>query len=392
MTSPSFAQERKQPTSSLFTIGPGWVWPAVLVGLAVALIYVPGHHASAGALDGLIASVGGLYVIGISVVLVRVARGAILRLAGSSAPIVILGSGPETATDVRIRARWRLAAVLGGTLVAAGGILASGWLSSQAGPSTYAHALATLGLGTNLALAAAILVPAPGFAGWGLVVALVDAAATPVDRRIRRAAALARIIGVPIAGALVVAALALGDPMLVLLGVMLTMFISMQSGLAVGHDVIARFLLGRVAGDLARPLDSHADADEPVEGLVARLPAMTVVTAVEASGALVGAIGPLQLGARDRMRGGQRAADVMVGLAQLPLLPASTAGADVLAAIARYGFALVRAEHGLAYVEANDLLAQIQAGVAPPSGAEGHRPSGGSGALGDHERDHDHRH
>lgn len=372
MTSRLSASGNDRSAARVLVLGPGWVWPAVVVALLVTLVYLPGHHSTADAVDGLIASAAALYVVGLSVALVRLVRGAILRIGGSSESIVILGHGPDTATDVRIRARWRLGSTLAGTLVAVSGVALSAWLGRQADALTYAQALATLGLGANLALAAGVLVPAPGFAGWALLVALVDAAGTSADRRIRLAAQLAQVVGIPLFAGFAVAATLLGDPMLVLLGIMLTFFIATQSGLAVGRDAIARFLEGRVVADLARPLISHVDADEAVEEIVARLPAQTVVMAVETSGALVGAIGPLQLAARDRQLRGQRASELMVGLGQLPLLRASTQGTDVLPAIARHGFALVRDPEGLMYIEANDLLAQIQASVARPAhGAAG---------------------
>lgn len=389
MNSRSAARDGRQSATGFVALGPGWVAPAAFVALMVSLVYLPSHHASPSAVDGLIAAVAALYVVGLSVALVRLVRGALLRLAGSPDPIVVLGQGPETIVDPRIPARWRLAAVLGGTLVAAIGAGVSGWLGIQANVTTYAHALATLGLGANLALAAAILVPAPSFAGWALILALVDVAGTPIDQRVPRTARLALAMGIPVLVALGVSAVALGDPMLVVLAVMLTVFIATRTGLAVGQDAISRFLEGRVAGDLARPIISHADADEAVEAVLLRLPAAAVVTAVEVSGALVGAVGPAQLAGRDRERRGQRISELMVGLAQLPLLAASTSAGDLLPILARHGFVLVRAEGGLAYVEASDLLAQFQ-GAAGPSVAAGSRRSTGSGALGQRDRgDHD---
>lgn len=389
MNSPSVAGDGRQSAAGLVAVGPGWVGPAAVVALMVSLVYLPSHHTNSSAVDGLIAVVAALYVVGLTVILVRLVRGALLRLAGSTDPIVVLGQGPETIADPRIPASWRLAAVLAGALVAAIGAGASGWLGIQANPTTYAHALATLGLAANLALAAAIVVPAPGFAGWALILALVDIAGTPFDQRIARTARLARAIGIPMLVALGLLAVALGDPMLLFLAVMLTVFIATRTGLAVGQDAISRFLEGRVAGDLARPVISHADADEAVEAVLVRLPAATVVTAVEVSGALVGAVGPAQLAGRDRKHRGQRISELMVGLAQLPLLAASTSAGDLLPILARHGFVLVRAEGGLGYVEASDLLGQIQA-AAGPSVAPGSRQSTGSGALGQRDRgDHD---
>lgn len=368
MTTPSLTTGGSRPTAPLFTLGQGWVWPVALVVLFVSLVYLPAHAANASFVDDLIATIAALYVVAMNVGLVRLVRGGILRLAGSADPIVMLGRGPEPMLDVRIRARWRLAAIGAGSVVAIAAAVAAALLVQSAGPATNAHALASLALGANLALAASALVPALGFTGWALLLAVVDAVGGPPDQRVRRAARLAQALGFPVFISLGVAAAALGDPMLMLLGLLVAMFIGMQSRLAVGQDVIARFLEPRVVGDLARPIASHAEADEAIEAVAARLPDAPVVTAVEASGALVGAIGPRQIAERDRRRPGQRAAELMVALADLVLLPASTPAAGVLAAIGRHGFALVRAPGGLAYIEADDLLAEILANLAGPAG------------------------
>ena len=389
MNSPSLAGRKERSSTGLVTVGPGWFGSAVVAALLVSLIYLPSHNANASAVDGLIAAVAALYVIGLSVSLVRIVRGALLRLAGSPEPIVVLGRGPETIVDARIPAKWRLAAVLTGTLVAALGTGGSAWLGLQANAATYPHALATLGLGVNFAVAASILVPAPGFTGWALILALVDAAGTPFDQRIPRAARVARALGIPVVVALGVAAGALGHPMLVLLAAMLTVFIATRTRLAVGQDSIGRYLEGRVAGDLARPIVSHADADEAVDAILLRSRAAAVVTAIEVSGALVGAVGPVQLADRDLGNRGQRISQLMVGLAELPLLAASTPAGDLVPMLARHGFVLVRAEDGLRYVETIDLLAQVR-GAGEPSTAAGPRQTARSGALGQRDRgDHD---
>lgn len=394
MTSPRTAGPRGPSATSRLAIGAGWVWTAVAVALLVAFVYIPAHRGGDGALDGLIATVAGLYIVGLSVVILRLSRGAILRRAGSTDPIVILGSGPDSAVDVRISPRWRLAAIAAGTLQAALAAGAWAWVGSQVEISTYAHALATIGFEANLALAAGIVVAAPGYAGWALVLALVDVAGTPSERRVPRAARLARLAGVPVAALLGVAAIALGDPVLVVVAAMLVMFTTSQSSHAVRQDSVARFLAGRAAGDVARPVASHAEADDPVAALLARLTAPTAVTVVERSGALVGAVGPKQLVARDREHGGQPVVELMVALSGVPLLAASTPAGEVLAALAPHGFALVRTGDGLAYIEATDLLAQIEAGVTRPSPSPApDRPRPGrSGALTERESADDQRH
>ena len=75
--------------------------------------------------------------------------------------------------------------------------------------------------------------------------------------------------------------------------------------------------------------------------------------------------------------------------ARLAQLIRVAAAGHLLPIVARHGFVLVRAEGGLACVEANDLRAQVQA-TAGPSVAPGSRQSAGSGALDQRDRgDHD---
>lgn len=381
MTTPALRTNGNRPHASLVTLGAGWMWPAVLVAFFVSFLYLPAHAADTGAVDGLIATIAALYVVAVSVGLVRLVRGGVLRVAGSGDPIVLFGRGPEPMLDVSIRARWRLAAIGAGGLVAAAGVVGAGLLTGTTGPGTYPHALASLDLGVNLALVGGVLVPAPGFTGWALILAVVDAGGAGLDQRVRRAARLAQLTGVPIFLSLGLAAAALGDPMVMLVGFLVAMFIGTQTSMAVGHDAIARFLRGRVLGDLARPVAGHADADEPVEALMTRLPGSTAVTAVEAGGALIGALGPRQLAARDRDRAGQRVSEIMVALGDVALLPAATPAIDVIAAIGRHGFALVRGAAGLAYIEANDLLGQIQAGAAGSGDTAGGREVPVSGPV-----------
>lgn len=340
-------------------LGAGWVLPAAVVALVVLLIYLPAHHASLGPGDGLVAGLGALYVIGLSVVLPRLVRGGILRAAGSREPIVLLGGGADPLVTAAIRPRWRLVAIAAGALVSTAAALGSAALVGVAEDATYAHALVSLALGANVVVAVAAAVPIPGFIGWALLLALVDAAGVRADQRIRRAVRIAQTLGFPgflLAGT---GAALLGDPMMAMIGFLLAMFTWTRAEVAVGHDVIARFLASHVVGEVARAGASHADADEPVADLVGRLRDTGVVTLVETSGALVGAIGPRQLAARDRIRRGQRCSDLMVPLSKLPLLPATTSAAGLPSRLGRHGFALVRGSPRIAYVEANDLLERI---------------------------------
>lgn len=353
-----------------FALGHGWTWPAAAVGLFIALIYLPAHHAGDAGGDDLVAAVGGLYVVGLSVVLPRLVRGGVLRLAGARVPIALLSRGPEPLVAASIRPRWRLAAIVAGGVASSISAIGAAALVSVAEQGSYGHALASLALGANVVLAAGALVPIPGFAGWALLLATVDAAGTRVDLRVRRAAWLAHGIGFPLFLLVGFGAGLLGDPMLMLTGFLLAMLCRTQADLAVGHDHIARFLGARVVGDLARPVANHADADAPVDSLVTPSADQRVVTAVETRGALVGAIGPRQLHARARRRAGERCSEVMVPIENVPLLAAATPAATLLPALGRHGFILVRVPGGLAYIEAADLLDRIL-------GGDGAREAGG---------------
>lgn len=164
-----------------------------------------------------------------------------------------------------------------------------------------------------------------------------------------------------------------------LIGFLLAVLTWTRAGVAVGHDVIARFLASHVVGDVARPVTSHADADDPVADLVGRLTDIGVVTLVETSGALVGAIGPRQLASRERVRAGQRCSELMVPLSKVSLLPAATSARVLLPVLSRHGLALVRGSPPIAYVEAGDLLVQIlvSAGGGRGTGEEEERDSVG---------------
>lgn len=344
--------------------GSGWLWPAVVVSLFVVLLYVPAHHEPTGAMDGLAASVAILYVLGLSLMTPRLLRGIILRAGGSHDAVVLLGRGPNALTAESIRARWRLAAVAASTVASLAATLVAARLTVAANPASYQHAVASLALGVNLAIAAGTLVPAPGFTGWALLLGLVDAVGVRPDRRVGRAARLAQFVGVPIMLTIGTAAALLGGPMFMVIGLMLGLLAWTKSEAAAGRDATVRFLAGHRAGDLVRPITSHVNPEETLEGLLARPRADRVVTIVEADGGVLGAIGPHQIAARASVSRGGRCRDVMVPLAALRPLAASSPAADLLPRLGGYGFALVTGPDGLGYVEVSDLATQIRIWVA----------------------------
>lgn len=349
---------RSRDTEAI-TLGAGWVGPASIAALLIGLLYVPGHTPTSGMGDDLVATIAALYVVGLSVASVRLVRGAILRAGGSREPIVLFGAGPDPLTSDAVGPRWRLGALAAGVITPVMAAVVAARLASLAVPASGAHAIAELAVGLNVVIAAGVLVPAPGFPGWGLVLATVDLAGASVDRRVGRAARLARtlsiliVVGVGLLGAL------LGDPMVALLGPVLG-FVTWSGSLAVeAQDAAARFLASHRAGDIARPIGVCAAPEEPIGDVVGRLRSDRAVVAVEGATGIVGALGPRQLGPAAARRG-RRCQDVMVPLESLRLLGHGSAAVEVLPEIARQGFALVTGPEGLGWVEAAQLGHQIR--------------------------------
>ena len=369
-----------RPETQRLALGAGWAGPAVLLAVLLSAIYLPAHAGNASAADRIIATIAALYVLGFSVALVRIARGAVLRLGGSHEPIVLLGSGADALVDPRIRPRWRLSAVAAGAIVASGVAFAAALVAESVPATTYAHALANLALMANLVLVGGVLLPTPGSAGWALVLAIVDSRGSTADTRVRMASRVAQAIGVPCFVAIALLAGLVGDVALMVVSVLAVIMIRTRCQWAVGHDAIARFLAGHLVGDFARPIDNRADEAEPLAA-VARRAGAEGVTAIEAGGALIGAVGPRQLARQGRAREGERVGPHMVALADIQQLSAANPATGIVPAMARHGFAFVRGPRGLGWVEADDVLAQILEGLAAASGGPEPPASAGSGPL-----------
>ena len=363
MNTTAAPSQGEQPAGPI-TLGSGWLWPAAFVAIFVALFYVPGHNPSSAGSDNLVATIAGLYVVGLSVVGVRLLRGIILRAGGSREPIVLLGRGPDPLISEVIRPSWRLAAVGVGAVASVAAGLGAAQLAAAAEATTYNHAIASLALSVNAVIAAGALIPAPGFAGWALLLGIVDSTGAPPDQRVRRAARMARAVGAPILFASGLAAALLGDPMLMFLGVVLGFLTWSGSQAAAAQDATARFLAAHTAGEVARPIVTDAAADELIGDLMARLRTDNAVVTVAAGGGVVGAIGPRQLAARGTLIRDERGADAMVPLGSLRLLGPAAPAVELLPEIARHGFALVTGPDGLGYVEASDLGRQIRIWIA----------------------------
>ena len=351
---------RREGSSGWLSLGQGWLGSAVFAGLALGLLYVPAHDPTAGPFSVLVTTAAMLYAVGLSIAAVRVLRGVILRLGGSREPIVLLGTGPDPLTSPDVGARWRLAAVAAGVVGPTALGIVAGSAAAAMDPATPAHAISTLVLGVNVAVAAGALVMVPGLPGWALALALADATGASPDQRQSRAARLARAVGVPILLGVVLGAVLLGDPMLLALGVALAFLTWTGGQLAARQDATARFLAGHVAGDLARPITTNAGPDEPVASLLARLRTDASVALIEGGAGIAGAVGPRQLAGVAGARLDDPCAALMVPLGSLRILGPTAGAVDVLQELARHGFALVRGTDGLGYVEAEDLGRQVR--------------------------------
>lgn len=342
----------------LFTLGSGWMVPSVLVAFAVALVYLPTHGAAGVGVDGLIAAVGVLYAIAVSVVAPRVIRGSILRIGGSRHSIVLLGLGGDALETDSVRARWRLLAVACSFAASATVAIIAFSLAGTVAPGSYAHAVASLAAVANGVLAGALLVPVPGTQGWAAALALADAIGAGPKRRIRYAVGLARIVGVAAALVMTVIVVASGHLMLLVLVPWLAFIVYGQTRDLVARDAEIRYLSARRAGDLSRPILAVAQPEEPVEGLVWDGALPETVWLVGHPGAFVGAIGPRQRSVAPALR--RTSADAMVPIEALRPLPASSPATDLVPTLVRHGFALVAGEAGLGYVEERDLARRIR--------------------------------
>lgn len=340
-------------------IGTGWAMPAALAVLFVALIYVPAHIRAGVGIDAPIAAAATLYVLALSVAAPRLVRGAVLRAGGSRAPIVLLGTAHDATMASPVSTGWRLAAVALGTITSLVAAAVSMQLASGSDPTSYGHAVISAAAAVNLALAAGILVPAPGFSGWVVLLTIVDAAGARPSQRIGQAARLSRYARIVIVAAVSAAAMLFGDPILFVVGLILGLYMWATCRLAESQDATARFIAGHRAGDLARPATSRADPDEALDDLIDRLPAENTVTVI-GPGAPLGAIGPRQIASYRATARGVRCRDVMVPLAELRPIASSAPAVELLPHMDRNGFALVWGVDGPAYVETDDLATQIR--------------------------------
>lgn len=340
-------------------IGSGWLVPATMLFVFVTVAYLPTHPIGNG-VAGLIAAIGAFYVVAILVVLPRLVRGFVLRRGGLGDPIVLLGHASDVLERATVPPLRRLAAVASGLLVTMLATVGSILVTGGAASGTYSHAVGSLALAANLALLLGSLMPIPGFGGWAVLLALADLRPAGPDGRVGQAAIWARTAALGLVGGSVILGFAVGDVMVVPIGLLLAVFAWRAAGTARGVDVAKRFFARHSAADLARPLTAVRQADDRLAelGPEARdAPALVL----DGHGALVGVVGPRQLEAALRGESADhRCSDVMVPIRALTIIGGTAPASALLPGLTAHGFAVVRSESGIAAADADDVGRQLR--------------------------------
>ncbi len=350
------SSSERGPQGATLAVGRGWAAPAMAVLAFVGLLYLPAHPAQSAAQE-ILATVGAMYVIGLSVVVPRLIRGVVLRRAGSREPIVVLGRDDGALTASWLAPRSRLLAVALGAGSSILGVLVAVLIGSAAAPEGYPHAIATLAAAANFTVALGALGPIPGSGGWAVLLAIADARGASAVDRVRWVARVARSVAVAvlvIAGAF---AIVIGDPMLEVLGAILGLFIWISAGAAVHADQAERFLARHTAADLARPLIASLRGVDPVPAAAPGVRGAVSIV-VDEGGAVAGVLGPRQIGAA--RAGNLRCAEAMVPMRSVSVVAGQAASSAALGELARHGFAVVRDAEGLGVIEADDVRRQIR--------------------------------
>ncbi len=338
-----------------FTLGRGWVLPALLLGLILAGSYLPAHGVTR-LVDVLAATIAALGLVAVSLAAPRWARAAVLGRGGN---LAVIGSQPLRQAELEVSVRGRIAAVAVGALVSAAGTGLTAMLLLTGDPLTAGHAVLLVALYANVALLLSNVVPMPPWPGWTLLLALLQGRRGGGELRVDRAVPLAR--GVIAAEAAAVAALAIssGDGMLLLVAALFIGQGWMQTTVAKADDLIGRYLATRRLGDVARDFATLAGPQELARATVAHRRTDSEVIAVREGDTILGAIGPRQAALISHTEPGTRCVDVMVALGHVEPLRSDAPAVTALAPLNRFGFALVFEAGRLRYVEANDLLQRI---------------------------------
>lgn len=342
------------------TLGRGWLFPAGVLALILATSYLPAHGAA-----GLVAisagTIAALGLIAASLAAPRLIRGVVTAQRGT---LPLIGSEPAWDAEPPASARRRIVAVALGAAASVAGAAAFATLTFASDPATLRHAVMTIGLYANVAVLLSNVIPLPPWAGWMLLLALIDRGGVPIEDRVDRAVPIAR--GVVAAEAAAIGAVAIGraDWMLLVPAALLFWQGWMLTTVAHADDVIQRFLTARSLGDVATEVSTTAGPNESTLLAAGRRPSERALIAVMDGNGFLGAIGPRQVAALPPSATATPCRAVMVPVERLELLRSEAPATRALAQLNRDGFALVTGLPGLRYVEVGDLLQRIQVAAA----------------------------
>ncbi len=337
-------------------LGRGWLLPAGVLALILAVSYLPAHGV-VGLLDIAAGTIAALGLVGASVAAARWVRDMVTVGPGS---VALVGSGlpaPDIAPPPA--AGRRIAGVALGAAVSAAGTVATVILLGTVDSSTAGHAVLVVALYANLALLLSNATPIPPWPGWTLLLALLDRRNPAAADRIDRAIPIARGVILAEAAALAAVAVAVSDWMLMVLPALLVWQGWIQTAIAQSDDLIDRYLATRRLGAVARPLTTTAGLDEPTLLAGERRPSARAVIAVMDGDAILGAVGPRQVAAVPPTAARTSCRDAMIPADELELLRADAPATAALPQLLRHGFAIVTGSSPLHYVEVDDLLQRI---------------------------------
>lgn len=335
-------------------IGSGWPIPAALVFGFLAMVYLPAH--SPGSLArSVLAAVGAMYVIGVSVIVPRLLGILVLRHAGSRHPIVLLGRTPDPQDPPDVPPRTRLAAVSAGIVASASIVTTAAWLVARTSPSTDAHAIGTVAVAASAVVTLGSILPAPRFGGWSALCAIATLRGVQPAWRVAWVAARARRAALLLALVVGGVAIAVDVPLLIPMGVALAAYAWTKAGTAREVDAAAQFFTRHTAAAVSGPLTAvHGAGDR----LTALAPAARVAPAlvIDDEGALLGAMGPRQVRRALKVTGpNARCADAMIHVGSLVTIPGGAPAAVLVEALARDGFVLVSHDAGFLVADAADI-------------------------------------
>ncbi len=337
-----------QPARSLLV-------PGAIAFVLIATLYLPTHPGES-LPQAVLAAVAGVYVIGMAFVVPRVIRVVILggRKAVGDAPFLRPRDVAAGASPARRLSAVGAAALVSGALAAAATLATAG-----AAPGSYQHAIGSLAVLANVGLLLATVVPMPGLAAWDAVEAIADLRCANASHRAAHAARTAKVVAAVLAVLLALFAVRAGDPMLLALGILTAASVSVQAEAIRRLDTVSRFFASHTAAQLARPVNAVRRVDDRIADLPPEARTCSSLV-LDGSGLFVGAIGPRQMRAA-ASRPAARCGEEMVAAGALLIAQADAPALEIAAHLRTAGIVLVRGDQRYGAVDADDMVAQMQA-------------------------------